>query len=109
MHPEIYLPKNEIAFFEDPDYGKGDLKKLQSMIDAPGGKLVGIKRPIYLGKPEVAPRIKHHLPWAKFIVSLRDPVERALASYMHYAKFGFIPAIDPNKGFLKLFDNQWLE
>ncbi|EDM85037.1 sulfotransferase [Limnobacter sp. MED105] len=92
-HPLIFMPKGEISFFEDPDY---DVEKFDQIFDGlfpqdSNQLFLGIKRPNYLGKPEVPQRVAHHFPNAKIIAVLRNPVDRFVSAYFHYARGGFVP------------------
>jgi len=80
-HPDIYMPKDEIPFFEIPDYESSSLSELEKYFKGRKEKRFGIKRPSYIGKPEVPARISNDLPDAKLIAVLRDPVDRAVSSY----------------------------
>lgn len=90
-HPEIYIPTDEIPYFESPDYEQQTLTDLAKFYQGHHEKILGLKRPNYLGKPEVPARVEKHLPKAKLIAVLRNPVERAVSSYYHYMRGGFIP------------------
>ncbi len=106
-HPEVLIPKEEISYFQNPDYKKKDLKKLilgsikEYNID---NKKIGIKRPNYLGSDEVPERIFKNNPEIKLIAILRNPVERAISAYFHYIKYGFIPLINLEEGLLKILN-----
>lgn len=45
--------------------------------------------PDYLFYPPTAERVAERLPEARFVVLLRDPVERAYSHYRHMARLGF--------------------
>lgn len=81
-HPDVFVPSGEIPFFEDPDYSQGDIESFARLF-ARGchKKAVGLKRPNYLHKPECPERIHRHIPSARLIVILRDPIERAISAY----------------------------
>ena len=98
-HPQVYMPRGEIPFFEDPDYGSGDLLPLQRLYTRMTDEQVpGLKRPNYLGRPECPARIKHHIPEAKLIVVLRNPVDRLVSAYFHYMRHSFLPLADLHSG-----------
>ena len=101
-HPDIYLPQGETPFFESPDYDHSDIKQLEKIFEGRNEKCVGIKRPNYLGKPEVPERIKAHLPDAKLIAVLRNPIDRAISAYFHNINYGFIPPLDLETGMRRL-------
>jgi hypothetical protein len=106
-HPEAYLPPEEIPFFESPDFEQSSFDELAELFRGTTQTARGIKRPSYLGKSEVAPRIQKHLPDAKIIVVLRNPVQRALSAYYHYVRFGFIPNVDVETGMRKILDGAY--
>ena len=96
--PGVYMPPREVRYFRDPFYGPPRV-----LYDAIGltvkRDLVGIKHPSYLGVPEAAERIYRHNTELKIIVSLRDPVQRAISSYYHYLARGQIPPLHPDEAF----------
>src|SRR5271166_1577090 len=95
-HPEIFLPENETPFFEDPYYCESDLRPLFSELRAARGyATVGIKRPNYLCTPGCADRLAKHIPRARLIAMLRNPVERAVSQYFHLVRSGRLPVEDP--------------
>lgn len=94
MHPDVYMPSAEIRAFESPFFEKDGMKEMQNIVNQAttnGGKIIGIKRPDYLCKPEVPGRLAKYCPNARLIVILRNPISRALSSYYHLMKLGFLP------------------
>ena len=105
QHPQIYMSTNkEPGFFalegEKLDYqGPDEAFSRTSVTDIDAYEklfqgvntevAIGEASPFYLYFPKVPERIKHHIPNAKLIVSLRNPVERAYASYMHNVRVGY--------------------
>ncbi len=109
-HPDIFLPKEEIPFFESPHYERNSISLLENIFDGKENCICGIKRPSYLGRPEVAGRIKNHLPEVKIIVILRNPVKRAISAYYHQMRYGFIPVENIESGMRKiLYDRSFLQ
>ncbi|MFB0534671.1 MAG: sulfotransferase domain-containing protein [Anaerolineae bacterium] len=105
-HPSVFMPLEEIPFFEDPDYSQSNLESLEKLFEgASRQKTVGIKRPNYLHKPECPERIYKHVPSARLIAILRDPLERAISAYYHYARMGFAPIRHVNEGLLEILNN----
>jgi hypothetical protein len=106
-HPEVFMPKGETTFFETPDYelANGDIANLHEIFEGRSEKYFGIKRPNYIGKPEVPERIEHHLPDAKLIAVLRNPLDRAISAYHHNINYGFIPPIDFEQGMSMIINN----
>ncbi len=107
-HPQLYMPSGETRFFEDPDYLGSDITALERLFHhVPEGKIVGIKRPDYLAKPECPARIHRHLPHAKLIVVLRDPVERSVSSYFYQMRQSFIPVRPPEQGLRSILAGEY--
>jgi len=102
--PHVTMPVNEVRYFRDPFFPKRERLDLY-FSEGDADKLKGIKHPSYLGRPEVPTRIKSHSPDAKLIAILRDPAERAVASYLHYLRHGQIPCIHPNVGIPIMLDD----
>jgi hypothetical protein len=87
-HPEICLPKKkEVHFFDAPDFPAGASREEINVIyraaypEKLPGRIVGEATPIYMYLPWVAPRIQAYNPAMKWILLLRDPVERAISHY----------------------------
>jgi len=100
-HPEIWMPESkETQFFSSPDYLKGVewyLKKFYSGADS--GKAVGELSPKYLIHRDVPKRIRKTLGKdIRFLVILRNPVDRAWSHYCHsyerFRHFSFRPTED---------------
>jgi sulfotransferase family protein len=82
QHPEILMSSNKEPTFFQIDYEKGMKYYFRKYFtDWRGEKVIGeaAHRNLYL--PYVAKRIKRECPNAKFIVILRNPIDRA---YSHY-------------------------
>lgn len=96
-HPQIYMsPKKEPRFFavedeeinfQGPDDSRfrfinriDDYQKLFSRVS--NEIAIGEASPIYLTTPKAPRRIHHHIPNAKIIVILRDPIERAYSNFL---------------------------
>jgi hypothetical protein len=107
-HPEIAMSRaKELNFFFGPDvapagarpYGEPlawaagnwhrGLRWYAAQFDA-AAPMRGESSPGYTSpaRPEVAARIAAHLPDAKLIYLVRDPVERALSQYRHHVAEG---------------------
>ena len=104
-HPDIYFPSGETPFFESPDYENSDIQELEAIFEGRNERCLGIKRPNYIGKPEVPNRILSHLPNAKLIAVLRNPVDRAISAYFHNINYGFIPPLDVETGMRRLLSD----
>ena len=79
QHPDLFVFRKEIHFF-DKHYKKGLNWYKRHFKEIKGG-LCGEKCPEYIYFEECLQRIKLHHPDMKFIVSLRDPVERATSYF----------------------------
>lgn len=107
-HPAVFMPPEEVTYFEDPDFGATPISELHALLSpAVEGQIIGIKRPSYLASPEVAQRILELVPDARLIAVLRNPVDRAFSAYAHYVRSGFIPAVPPDRGFVELLAGRW--
>src|SRR5215469_14246021 len=94
------MPGEETAFFEDPNYREEDLAPLSEALQAaPSDKLLGIKCPNYLCTPQCAPRLARHLPRARLIAILRNPVDRAISQYYHLIRSGRLPLVPADAAF----------
>jgi hypothetical protein len=103
-HPALFLPEAEIRAFRDPFYP--DFHTLQhETAAARPGQLIGIKHPSYLGRDEVPERLWRYNPDLRLLAVLRDPVDRALSSYLHFVRQGQISPLHPEQG-LRLVLNQ---
>jgi len=97
QHPALFMPEQETLFFEDPHYSENDLTPLFAELNsAPTHAMIGIKRPNYLCTPECAPRLARHLPRARLIAILRNPVDRAVSQYYHLVRSGRLPVSHPD-------------
>jgi hypothetical protein len=87
-HPDIYLPerRKEIHFF-DLYYEKG-IDWYRSFFNSGDRKYrqVGEITPAYLYFPEIPSKIKNNLPDCRFLVILRNPVDRAYSHYGFWVK-----------------------
>lgn len=83
-HPQLCLPGvKEPHFFDDDtrDWDDPDYRTYEALFDRANGRLCGECTPIYLYWPNCLERVRAYNPAMKFVVSLRDPVERAWSHY----------------------------
>ncbi len=107
QHQEIYLVKPEVPFFADPYYDPQKLGELAGLL--PGHekpKVFGIKRPDYLGNREVPARLAEHLPQARLIAVLREPIARLVSAYYHFLRYGLLPMLPLNAGMARALEAQ---
>ncbi|QFT62747.1 sulfotransferase [Roseivivax sp. THAF30] len=103
-HPDIWMPHGETPYFEDPDYRTLGPDYLSRQLADRPERILGLKRPQWIGRAEVPARICRDLPKARLIAVLRNPVERAVSAYYHYMRGGFLPIMDPEIGLARLLD-----
>jgi len=93
QHPDIYMPQDvahkEPSYFCNT-YGYSDYHAYLQLFDEAGErKMTGEASGTYLSSPESPGLIKKSIPEAKFIIMLRNPVDRAYSLYkwMHHNKY----------------------
>lgn len=107
-HPNVFMPRQEIAFFQDPDYLESSASQFESIFNVvKNEKAIGIKCPDYLGRPECPERIRKHIPDAKLIVVLRNPVDRAVSAYYWFMQVGIIPVRPLEEGLGDVISGQY--
>jgi hypothetical protein len=89
-HPEISMPnrRKEVHYF-DRYYDRGAdwySAFFPSQEDAGKYRAIGEVTPDYIFCPEVPGRIRDLIPDCRFILSLRNPVDRAFSGYMHHRR-----------------------
>jgi hypothetical protein len=107
-HPEVFMPPGEVRFFEDPEYHRSTIQDLEKLFrNVAHKKACGIKRPGYLARPECPERIHQHIPDAKLVAILRNPIERAISAYFHLMKCGFIPVRPLEEGLTNIVNGEY--
>jgi len=87
-HPQLYLPeKKEVQFFSH-HYQRGIGWYSQHFSSARAGLKLGEITPYYLFHPYVPKRIHAAYRRVRFVVLLRDPIERLLSHYLHSRRLG---------------------
>jgi hypothetical protein len=93
QHPQIYIPgRKELHFFEHEDRYALGIRWYARQFNAPAAaRAVGEATPNYLAVNarkgrHVIERLQSLTPDARFIVTLRDPVSRALSAMLHAAR-----------------------
>ena len=83
QHPQIFMAdKKEINFFfKDDAYARGTEAYSQHFADCANQLVCGEASPGYICHPEVPARIHALLPNVKLILTVRDPIKRALSQY----------------------------
>lgn len=96
-HPQIFMgPKNRVRYFQHPEY-RADRWDwyLGHFARADEDQAIGDSRVEYLYHPESPGLIARHLPECRLIVSLRDPVDRALSALLWVQRRGLLPLEPP--------------
>lgn len=107
-HPDVFSPRREIHLFEGQYYSDDRVIQLENSLEKGASKrIVAIKQPRCLPRPECPARVARHLPDAQLLVMLRNPVERAVSAYFHYINYGFIPPVNIEKGILNILNNKY--
>jgi hypothetical protein len=105
QHPQVEIAPGESRHFEDPDYSAGGVERLPGLFHQQAPDIVhGIKRPDYLGRPEIPGRLAEHIPDARLFVVIREPIARAVSSYYHYVRHGFAPLMPLDEAFSALLE-----
>ncbi|WP_162301386.1 sulfotransferase family protein [Cognatilysobacter segetis] len=87
-HPDVALPaRKEAHVFDAPDFdddwgvAEVDARYAPHFPEAGGHALLGDATPIYMLHPRLIRRIARYNPSMRWIVLLRDPVDRAISQY----------------------------
>jgi hypothetical protein len=91
QHPDVFIPKiKEPSFFASSfQWVKDPTRYVSHYEPAVGAVAVGDASHIYLEDPESPRTLQAFFPDARFIVSFRDPADRALALYAHMVEHGY--------------------
>lgn len=108
--PEIFMPRvkepNFFAFEDEAlacagpgaDYINNSVTSLAAYRDlfaaAPANAITGEASPLYLYAPKAAGRVRHHIPDARLVVVLRNPVEQAFSHFLYATKQRIEPLTD---------------
>lgn len=87
-HPGVFVPKSDSLRFFDLGYHEGLSSYESHFAAATPGQLKVDPSPTYLRSPVAAQRIARHYPEARFVLSLRNPTERAFSQYWHEKRKG---------------------
>lgn len=86
-HPEIYVPDTDgIYFFDIYDYRGLDCYR-KFFDNVTGQRQIGDTTPTYMRHRTARRRMVELNPSAKFIVTVRNPIERAFSHYWHEKKY----------------------
>lgn len=93
-HPQVRLSECKELDFFSYHYDRGYQWYERQFAGPDDADVVGEVSPSYFHEPAVPQRLKTYLPQAKVVVSLRDPVERALSHHRHAVRVGDIVGDD---------------
>lgn len=102
QHPQIYMsPVKEPNFFCSGQHGNSDstsvtrLRAYQDLFKgASGEKALGEASHCYLYEPGAVAQIQQHVPDARLVAVLRNPVDRAYSHFLHMVRNGTEPLTD---------------
>jgi hypothetical protein len=93
-HPEIAVPEvKEIDFFSYR-YDHGYQWYERCFPNADSARAIGEISPSYFCERAVPERVARYMPEARILLSLRDPVERALSNHRHEIRTGHLTGTD---------------
>jgi hypothetical protein len=88
-HPDVFIPLEELHYWTTPALlDETHAWYQQKFAAARPGQLIGENSNSYLIRPEAAQRICGHLPGAKLITMLRNPIDRAYSGYCMRLRYG---------------------
>lgn len=95
-HPQAGVStEKEVDFFSYRfDHGYRWYERRFAHYRGQGKRALGEISPSYFCDPAAAERAARYAPEAKILVSLRDPVERAISNHRHEVRVGHVPADD---------------
>ena len=89
-HPQIFVPRQNITNFFNVNYFRGFDWYKSWYQDVSNEKVIFDTSMTYMRDDQVPKRIYDYNPNAKFIFSLRNPIDRAFSHYWHEKKKGKI-------------------
>jgi hypothetical protein len=92
-HPQVFLPTpKEPTFFSEPfQVIRTPIRYASLFADADRYAAVGDASHAHLSHPDAAATIRAFFPDAKFVVTFRNPADRALAMYSYMLENGYEP------------------
>jgi hypothetical protein len=93
-HPDVSLPadKRETHYLGGPEHRQRGDAWFAARYRPPLRGLLGDVSVDYLEDPASAAYLRRRFPAAKIIISLRDPIDRAVSAYYWYLRRGLVPA-----------------
>lgn len=98
-HPQVFMPKEELHFFNRPPDSPKDLRWYEDQFaQAVNATAIGEKTAGYLLDPSVPGELQTLFPQAKIIIVLRNPVERAISQINHHIRYDWVnPSLDSDR------------
>ena len=93
-HPEVAVPDVKEVNFFSYRYDRGFQWYERRFAAAGAARVRGEISPSYFCEPGVPGRVAQYMPDARIILSLRDPVERALSNHRHEVREGHLVGDD---------------
>lgn len=93
-HPQVVMPAVKELDFFSYHYENGAAWYERQFESRPAALQVGEVSPSYLHEPAVIERARHYSVDLRIVVSLRDPVQRALSQHRHLVRLGMVDAAD---------------
>ncbi len=87
-HPHLALSKRKEVDFFSYHYGRGYQWYQDQFPADSANRINGELSPSYFIDPAVPERVKTYAPDVKILVSLRDPLERAISNHRHEVRLG---------------------
>tara|TARA_Y100000591_G_scaffold206214_1_gene178533 strand:+ start:353 stop:1261 length:909 start_codon:yes stop_codon:yes gene_type:complete len=92
-HSDIFSEPKECKLFENPEYDKFNIELLKKDLQE---KYYVIRRADWFSNIIYQKRLYKHLPNAKIIIILRNPIQRSISAYYHYMGYGITPPKSPD-------------
>lgn len=89
-HPEVGVSKEKEVDFFSYHYDHGYQWYESRFRHCAGCKAIGETSPSYFCDPRVPARVRRYAPAMRIVVSLRDPVERAVSNHRHEVRVGHV-------------------
>lgn len=93
-HPDVGLSESKEVDFFSRHYDKGYQWYERQFVADGDRRAFGEVSPSYLNEPSVPPRVAAYIPDCKIIVSLREPVARAISNHKHEVRVGHLAGED---------------
>lgn len=86
-HPQVFIPKRELHFFDDDQVNsKGNQWYRMHFAGADNYISIGERTPNYITAPKAPARIRSLIPHVRLIVTMRNPVDRAISALLHHSQ-----------------------